>query len=65
MSIDKAEWLLKENRRLLLRELSGILNVSVQRIHQVTVELGMSQVCAMWVPRHLSDEQEKGVEHCL
>jgi hypothetical protein len=41
--IDKAEWLLKEDRRLLLRELSDVLNMSVQRVLHVTVELGMSK----------------------
>jgi hypothetical protein len=59
VNIDKAEWLLKEDRRLVLRELSGILNVSVQRVHHVTVELGMSQVGALWVPCDLGNEQKK------
>jgi hypothetical protein len=60
VNIDKAEQLLKENRRWSSRKLSGILNVSLERIHHiVTVELGMSQVCARWVPRDLNDEQKR------
>jgi hypothetical protein len=41
---DKAEQLLK-NRRLSLRELSGNLNVSLERVHVIVKEeLGLSQV---------------------
>jgi hypothetical protein len=40
VNIDIAEHLLKEDRKLLLRELSGNLNVSMERVcHTVTVEL--------------------------
>jgi hypothetical protein len=47
VNIDKAKQLLKEDRRLSLRELSGSLNMSLERVHHiVTVEVGMSQVCA-------------------
>jgi hypothetical protein len=66
VNIDKAKQLLKEGRRLSLRELSGSLNVSLERVHHIiTVELGMSRVCARWVPCDLSDEQKrKRVEVC-
>jgi hypothetical protein len=53
-NVDKAEQLLKEDRRLSLRD---SLNVSLERVHQiVTVQLGMSRVCARWIPRDLSDK---------
>jgi hypothetical protein len=44
---DKVEQLLKKDRKLSLRELLGSLNVSLERVHHIiTVESGMSQVCA-------------------
>jgi hypothetical protein len=58
VSIDKAEQLLKD-RRLSLRELFGSLNVLLERVHPSMVELGMSQMCARWVLRDLSDEQKR------
>jgi hypothetical protein len=46
MNTDKVEQLLKEDRTFFIRELSGSLNVSLERVyHIVTVDLGMSWVC--------------------
>jgi hypothetical protein len=57
--IDKAEQLLREDRKLLLRELSGNLNVSLERVHHIIiVEWGMSWVCARWRPHTFSDQQK-------
>jgi hypothetical protein len=54
MNIDKAEQPLKEDRKLSLRELSDSLFVSLERaLHIVTVELDMSRVYTVWVPRDL------------
>jgi hypothetical protein len=66
VNIDKAEQLLEEDRRLSLRELSGSLNVSLERLHHIiTLELGMCRLCTKWVPCDLSDEQKrKRVEVC-
>jgi hypothetical protein len=57
VNIDKAKLMVKEDRRLSLRELSGSLNMSLERVHHiVTVEEGMSQECTRWVHRYLCDE---------
>jgi hypothetical protein len=63
VNIDKADQLLKEDRRLSLRELSVSLNMSLEKAqHIITVQLGMSQVCARWVLHDLSDEHKKCVD---
>jgi hypothetical protein len=65
VNTDKAEQMLKEDRRLLIRELFCSLNVSLERVyHIVTVDLGMSWVCVRSAP-HISDEQKgKHLEVC-
>jgi hypothetical protein len=47
VNIDKAEQLLKEEKRLSLRELSGRLDVSLERVHHIfRVEGG--KVGSLW-----------------
>jgi hypothetical protein len=56
VNIDKAEQLLKEEKRLYLREWFGGLYVPLERVHHIfRVESGMSQVWARLVPCGLSD----------
>jgi hypothetical protein len=58
VNTDKAEQLL--DRRLSLTELSGSLNVLMERVHTIiTVETGKSRECARWVPHDLWDEQKR------
>jgi hypothetical protein len=58
--IGKAEQLLKEDRKVSLRELCGSLNVSFKRVHHIIiVKLGMSRACAMCPTYGLTDEQKR------
>jgi histone-lysine N-methyltransferase SETMAR len=65
-NVEKAEELLKEDRRLSLRDLSFSLGVSMERTHRIVMDcLKMRRVCARWVPHDLTDEQRrKRVEIC-
>jgi hypothetical protein len=57
---DNTEHLLEEDRRVSLRESSGSLNVSLERVdHIIRMELCMNRVCAMWVPHCLNDEEKR------
>jgi hypothetical protein len=57
VNIDKTEQMLKKDRPLSLKEMSGSANISPERIHHIImVELGMSQVHAKQVHQDLSDE---------
>jgi hypothetical protein len=60
VNIDKTEQLLKEDRRILVQELPVSSNLSLERVHHIiTVELGVMQVWARWVPCDISDEQKQ------
>nr|XP_033811349.1 protein GVQW3-like [Geotrypetes seraphini]XP_033811350.1 protein GVQW3-like [Geotrypetes seraphini] len=66
VNIAKATEMLKNDRRLTLRELSASLGISFERVqHIVTEELKMRRVCARWVPRNLTEEQmQRHIEVC-
>jgi hypothetical protein len=66
VNVDNADQLLKGDRKVSLRELSGSLNVSLKSVlHVITVELSMSRMCAVLVPHGLSDEKKrKHVDVC-
>jgi hypothetical protein len=57
VNIDKAKLMLKDERRLSLRELAGSFNVSLESAHHiVTVEEGMSKECTRYVHCYLCDK---------
>ena len=53
---DCVDALIRENRRITVCELSGILNISVKTI--IKQHLQYSKVCARWIPRFLTDEHK-------
>jgi hypothetical protein len=57
VNIDEANLMMKEERRLSLRELCVSLNVSLECAHHnIILEKGMKKECALWVHCHLCDE---------
>jgi hypothetical protein len=62
VNTDKTEHLLEEDRRVLLSELSWQFKCVLERVHHIIrLALGTNQVCAMWVPHKLNDEEKKSV----
>ena len=58
--IDKIKNLVVADRRLKIREIAAEVGISTERVHFVLHEkLGMTKVCARWVPRLLTNEQKQ------
>ena len=56
---DRVDALIRENRRLTVRELSGILNISDGSVKTIIKQhLQYLKVCAQWKPRLLTDEHK-------
>jgi transposase len=56
---DRVDALIRENRRITVRELSGILNISDGSVKTtIKQHLQYSKVCAQWIPRLLTDEHK-------
>jgi len=56
---DRVDALIRENRRITVRELSGILNISDGSVKTIIKQhLQYSKVCARWIPRFLTDEHK-------
>lgn len=59
-NISKVEKLVKENRRIKLKELEASLGIGRPAIVSILHEhLGLSKVCTRWVPRLLTREQKE------
>ena len=59
-NIEKVHTLVIENRRISLYELEEATGISYGSIHNILHdELHMSQVCARWVPKMLSDDMKQ------
>lgn len=68
--VKKIENIVLSDRRIKLREIVDIVNVSIERVqHILEHKLGMKKVSARWVPRLLTEEQKltrKQISrHCL
>ncbi|GBL74554.1 hypothetical protein AVEN_235474-1 [Araneus ventricosus] len=51
--------LIRENRRITIREIAGELLISKGTVHHIIHKsLGYGKVCAQWVPKHLSENQK-------
>jgi hypothetical protein len=47
------------DRRVTLPRISEHLGISVEHVHHIVIEvLGYRNVCAVWVPKSLNDEQK-------
>ena len=56
---DRVGALIREKRRITVRELSGILNVSDGNVKTIIKQhLQYSKVCARWIQRLLTDEHK-------
>jgi transposase len=56
---DRVDALIRENRRITVCELSGILNISDGSVKTIIKQyLQYSKVCARWFPRLLTDEHK-------
>ena len=66
-NINTAAVIVREDRRITLRTLSEIMNISLGATHMlVTEKLHMRRVCARWVPRLLIPEQkDTRVQVCM
>ena len=50
-----------DDRRLKLQKLADIVEISKSAVHRtLTEKLGISKLCARWVPRLLTMEQKTG-----
>lgn len=58
--IQRVSDVIKADRRQTVRELAGLIGISKSSVQRImSEELGMSRVCARWVPRLLSEEQRQ------
>jgi len=56
---DRVDALIWENRRVTVREVSGILNISDGSVKTIIKQhLQYSKLCARWIPRLLTDEHK-------
>jgi len=55
---DRAEELIRGNRRIKQKETAVALGISKERVRHIIGVLGFRKVCARWVPRMLSDEMK-------
>lgn len=59
-NVDKIHDMVLADRRVKIREIANIMGISTERVyHILTEELGLSKVCARWVPRLLTPEQKR------
>jgi len=56
---ERVDALIRENRRITVHKLSGLLNISDGSVKTIIKQhLQYSKVCARWIPHLLSDEHE-------
>ena len=62
---DRVKELVYRDRRHILRSLSAELGISISTVHDILKhDLGMSKVCARWVPRLLKDHEREARVGC-
>ena len=65
-NIDRANALIKENRRITINELAESLGVSAGSAVKIVNTLGYSKVCARWVTRQLTEAHKQScLEACF
>ena len=56
-NVDKVLDIVLADRRVKVRQIADTMRISTERVHHIfTNELGLSKVCARWVPRLLTPE---------
>ena len=59
-NVTKVRDLVRSDRRLTVRMISGVLNLNRQTVHEIlTSELGIQKICAKLVPKILTNEQKE------
>jgi len=62
--IEKIHRIVMENRRMKVRDIVEIVDISVDRVHNILhKELEMKKLCARWVPRLLTINQKRLYSH--
>jgi [histone H3]-lysine36 N-dimethyltransferase SETMAR len=56
---NKVDDLVRQNRRITVRDIEEEVGISFGSAQSILSELGYSKVCARWVPRLLTDEQRQ------
>jgi len=55
--VDKVKSIIEDDRRVRIRQIVELTGVSYGYVHKIMhEELGLSKICARWVPRRLTDE---------
>lgn len=58
--VDQVRTLVLRDRRLKVRELAGEVGISTERVHHILHDcLGMTKLCARWVPRLLTADHKQ------
>ena len=65
-NIAAVENMIQENRRITVKEVASLLDISVGSAHHIIHdELKLRKVCARWVPKQLTPEmKERCVDAC-
>lgn len=59
-TIDAVDQMVKADRRVHVRQIAEALGISIGSVHSILHEkLGLSKVCARWVPRFLTNDQKQ------
>jgi histone-lysine N-methyltransferase SETMAR len=59
VTVQRANSLIRDVRRMTTRELSAILGIGKGSVDKIIHQLGYSKVCARWVPRSLTEEHKQ------
>ncbi|GFX19305.1 uncharacterized protein TNCV_3014441 [Trichonephila clavipes] len=64
--INTAAIIIKEDRRITVRQLHALLNISEGSVHSIMAEhLQLKRVCALWIPKLLTPKQmQHGMNVC-
>jgi histone-lysine N-methyltransferase SETMAR len=58
-TVQRADSLIRDNRRITTRELTAVLGIGKGSVDKIIHQLGYSKVCARWVPRSLTEEHKQ------
>ena len=57
--LQRAETLIRDDRRITTRQLAAQLGIAIGSVSSIVHQLGYSKVCARWVPRSLTDDHKE------
>ena len=56
---ERLDWLIRANRRIMIRELCTELNIIFNALETIVATLEYRKVCTRWVPRMLTQEHKE------